>query len=154
MLKRALVTLAAVVAIASVLAFTASPMTAAPIKAGKSTPAPKSGKKALKILRVDVLKIARDYSHKRFRATCADLTANERKHLGGTSQCMLTIAVLKIFMPIKKFTIITAKLGKRDTQAAVSVYVNGNRKHVIHALVKWEGGQYRLDHESGWHPTI
>jgi len=163
MLKRALSTLAAVAVVASVLAFTVSPispqtawaaLTAAPIKEGKSTPAPRSGKKALKILHVDVQKIAHDYSHKRYRAVCSDLTAKERKHLGGTSQCMLKIALINAFVPIKKFTIVSARLGKRATQAAVSVYVNGNKKHVIHAVVKWEGGRYRLDHQSGWHPKL
>ena len=163
MLTRALATLAAVVGVASVLAFTVSPispqtafaaLTAAAIKEGKSTPAPRSAKKALKILHADVQKIAHDYSHKRYRAVCSDLTAKERKHLGGTSQCMLKIAVINAFVPIKKFTTIAARLRKRDTQAAVSVYVNGNKKHLIHAVVKWEGGRYRLDHQSGWHPKL
>ena len=100
------------------------------------------------------MKIAHDYSHKRYRAVCSDLTQKERKHLGGTSQCMLKIGLINAFVPIKKFTIVAAKLAGSDMQAAVSLYVNGNKKHVVHAVVKWEGGAYRLDHQSGWHPKI
>jgi hypothetical protein len=163
MLKRALLVVAATTAVATVLAVTVSPisptvawaaLTSAPIKEGPNTPAPHNGRKALTILHADVMKIASDYSHKRYRAVCADLTKEERQHLGGTSQCMLTIAVLNAFVPIKKYTIVAAKLAKGDSQAAVSLYVNGNKKHVVHAAVKWEGGAYRLDHQSGWHPKI
>jgi hypothetical protein len=161
--KRALLAAAAVAAVAAVLAFTVSPIspqtawaaiTATAIKEGPNTPAPHSNKKALKILHADVLKIASDYAHKRYRGVCSDLTKKERKHLGGTSQCMLAIAVLNAFMPIKRFTITAAKLARSNTQGTVSVYVNGNKKHVVHAVVKWEGGAYRLDHQSGWHPKI
>jgi hypothetical protein len=67
---------------------------------------------------------------------------------------MLAIAVLNSFVPIKKFTITGAKLAKRNSQGAVSIFVNGNKKHIVHALVKWEGGAYRLDHQSGWHPKL
>lgn len=48
------------------------------------------------------MKIASDYAHKRYRAVCADLTKKERKHLGGTSACMLKIAVLNAFVPINQ----------------------------------------------------
>ena len=163
MLRRALLVVAAATAVATVLSFTVSPispqtawaaLTAAAIKERPNTPAPRSGKKALKILHADVMKIAHDYSHKRYRAVCSDLTKKERRHLGGTSQCMLKIALINAFVPIKKFTITAAKLAKRHSQGAVSVYVNGNKKHVVHAVVKWEGGAYRLDHQSGWHPKI
>jgi len=163
MLRRPLLLVAAVTAVAAVLAFTVSPispqtawaaLTAKAIKEGRNTAAPHGGAKALRILHVDVMKIASDYAHKRYRAVCSDLTAKERKHLGGTSQCMLKIALVNAFVPIKKFTIVSAKLARSDKQAAVSVYVNGNRKHIVHAIVKWEGGAYRLDHQSGWHPSI
>lgn len=163
MAKRALLIVAATTAVAAVLAFTVSPispqtawaaLTAAPIKEGRNTPAPHSGKKALKILHVDVMKLAHDYAHRHFRAVCADLTKRERAHLGGTSKCMLAIAVLNAFVPIKKFTITVAKLAKNHVLGTVSLYINGNRKHVVHAAVKWEGGSYRLDHQSGWHPKL
>ncbi len=163
MVKRALCVAAAALSVATVLAFTVSPispavawaaLTAAPIKEARNTPAPHNGHKALKILHADVMKIAHDYAHKRYRAVCADLTKHERQHLGGTSQCMLKIALINAFVPIKKFTITAAKLSLRDTQGAVSVYVNGNKKHLFHAVVKWEGGAYRLDHQSGWHPRL
>ncbi len=163
MRKRALLLVAAVAAVAAVLAFTVSPispqtawaaLTAAPIKEGPNTPAPRNSTKALTILRTDVMKIAHDYKHKRFRAVCSDLTKKERKHLGGTSKCMLAVAVLNAFVPIKKFTITTATLTKGNAQGKVSLYVNGIKKHVVHAVVKWEGGAYRLDHQSGWHPKI
>jgi hypothetical protein len=163
MVKRALFLGAAVTAVTAVLAFTVSPIspqtawaafTAAAIKEGPNKPAPHSGRKALKILRADVQKLAHDYAHKRYRAVCSDLTKNERKHLGGTSRCMLAIAVLNAFVPIKKFTITAAALAKTHARGTVSVYVNGNRKHVVHAVVRWEGGSYRLDHQSGWHPKL
>lgn len=162
-MKRALLVLAAIIAISGVLAFTVSPisptvawaaLTAAQIKEGPNKPAPHSQAKALKIIRGNVAKIAHDYSHKRYRAVCADLTKKERKHLGGTSKCMLKMAVLYAFMPVKKFTIAKVKLTKKRAQGKVDVYVDGNKKHLVHAFVKWEGGAYRLDHESGWHPTI
>jgi hypothetical protein len=163
MLKRSLLVVAAMTVVATALAFTVSPispqtawsaLTAAAIKEGPNSPAPRSGRKALKILHVDVMKIAHDYAHKRYRAVCSDLTRRERKHLGGTSQCMLAIAVVNAFVPIKKFTITAAKLTTGHRQGTVSLYVNGNKKHVVHAVVKWEGGAYRLDHQSGWHPKI
>jgi hypothetical protein len=163
MVKRILCLVAAVVALSAVLAFTVSPispqtawaaLTAAPIKEGKSTPAPKGTKKALKILNTDVAKLASDYRHKRYRSVCADLTAKERKHLGGTSQCMLVIALVNHFVPIKKFTITATKLAKGNLQGAVTLFINGNKKHRVRAAVKWEGGQYRLDHQTGWHPKI
>jgi hypothetical protein len=162
-MKRALLVLAAVIAVSGVLAFTVSPisptvawaaLTAAQIKEGPNWPAPHTQAKALRILHADVTKLAGDYSHKRYRAVCADLTKKEREHLGGTSQCMLKIAVLYAFMPIKKFTIAKAKLARNKAQGTVNVYVNGNKKHLVHAFVKWEGGAYRLDHQSGWHPSI
>jgi hypothetical protein len=163
MVKRALLLVAAVTVVAAVLAFTVSPispqtawaaLTAASIKEGPNTPAPRSGAKALRILRADVVRIARDYAHKRYRAVCSDLTKRERTHLGGTSRCMLEIALLNAFVPIKKFTLTGAKLANRNARGTVSVYVNGNRKHIVHAVVRWEGGAYRLDHESGWHPKL
>ena len=163
MLKRALLLVAGVTAVAAVLAVAVSPispqtawadLTAASIKEGPNTPAPRSGTKALKILRTDVVKIAHDYSHKRYRAVCSDLTKKERKHLGGTSKCVLEIAVLNAFVPIKSFTLTAAKLAKNNARGTVSVCVNGNKKHVVHAVVKWEGGAYRLDHQSGWHPKL
>ena len=163
MVKRALCTAALAVAVAAVLAFTVSPispsvawaaLTAKEIVQKPNTPAPHSGRKAIKILHANVMKIARDYAHHRYRAVCADLTAKERKHLGGTSRCMLEIALINAFVPIKKFTITAAKLGKSRLQGAVSLYVNGNKKHLLHAVVKWEGGAYRLDRETGWHPKL
>ena len=163
MVKRALLVVAAAFVLATVLAFTVSPispavawaaLTAAPIKEGPNTPAPRNSTKALKILEANVMKIASDYRHKRYRAVCADLTKKERKHFGGTSQCMMKIAVLNAFVPIKRFTIQSAKIGKSKLQAVVNIVVNGNKKHVIHAVVKWEGGKYRLSTMSGWHPKI
>jgi hypothetical protein len=163
MWKRALLVVAATTAVAAVLAFTVSPispavawsaLTAAPIKEPPNTPAPRTNKKALKILRADVMTIAHDYSHKHFRAVCSDLTRKERKHLGGTKKCVLKIALIHAFVPVKKFTITTATVASGNTAGAVSLYVNRNKKHVVNATVKWEGGAYRLDHESGWHPKI
>jgi hypothetical protein len=163
MLKRALSVVGATVVVATVLAVTVSPispqaawaaLTAAPIKEAKPTPAPRSGKKALKILRADVMKLAHDYAHKRYRSVCADLTAKERKRLGGTSNCMLAIALVNHYVPVKKFTITAAKVAKGNTQGTVSLYVNGVKKHLVHAVVKWEGGRYRLDSQSGWHPKL
>jgi hypothetical protein len=150
MAKRALCGVAAVVTVAASLAFTVSP-TAASVR---RTAAPRTGKAAVKILRADVAKLARDYAHRRYRAVCSDLTRRERKHLGGRSQCMFTVAVLNAFVSIKKYTIVAAKLGKRHSRGTVSLIVNGNRKHVVHAVVKWERRAYRLDRESGWHPTL
>jgi len=148
MVKRALCSVAALVAVAAVLSFTVSPVSA------RNTPAPHRGKEALRILHTDVLKIASDYRHKRYRAVCSDLTMKERRNLGGMSQCTLKIALINAFVPIKKFTIVAAKLGRGAKQAAVSIYVNGNKKQLVHAVVKWEGGRYRLDHQSGWRPRL
>ena len=114
--------------------------------------APRNGKAALKILRADVMKIARDYSHTRYRAVCSDLTKSERTHLGGMTTCTYTIALIHLLVPIKKFTITAARLSRARLQASVSLYINGNKRHRIHAVAKWEGGAYRLDHQSGWMP--
>jgi hypothetical protein len=154
---------AATFVVATVLAFTVSPispsvawaaLTAKEIVTKPNTPAPRSTPKAIKILRGNVMKLASDYAHHRYRAICADLTAKERKHLGGTTKCMLAVALINAFVPIKKFTITSARLAKSRLAGAVSLYVNGNKKHLLHAFVKWEGGAYRLDHQSGWHPKL
>ena len=149
MSKRALCRVAAVVAVTA-LAFTVSPVSAS--VAG--TQAPRDGKKALRILRADVMKIARDYSHKRYRSVCADLTKRQRERLGGTAQCMLKIAVINALLPIRKFTITGTRLGKRRINATVTLYINGNKRHRIRAVAKWEGGAYRLDRQSGWKPRL
>ena len=147
MSKRALCGFAAVLTVATALAFTVSPAFSA-----KAPPAPHNAKRALRILHANVTKIARDYRHKRYRAVCADLTARERNHLGGTSSCVHKIAVINAAMPIRKFTITATKFTRHGRQAAVSLYLNGNKKHRIHAVTKWEGGAYRLDSQSGWKP--
>jgi len=36
-----------------------------------------------------VKKLARDFAHKRYRAVCSDLTAKQRRKLGGTKTCMV-----------------------------------------------------------------
>jgi hypothetical protein len=119
--------------------------------AGAATaPVPANAKAARKILRADVTKLARDYAHKHYRAVCSDLTKRERKHLGGMSGCTRTISFINAFESIKKFTITGAKIAKNRARATVSLYVNGNKSHIVHAFTKWEGGAYRLDHESGW----
>src|SRR4051794_7332066 len=102
--KRALLLAAAVITVAGVLALTVSPISpqAAAMKRSSGTSAPRSGKKALTILRANVMQLASDYSHKRNRAVCSDLTKRELKHLGGMSDCKLTIAVLHLFLPVKK----------------------------------------------------
>ena len=150
MVKRALCGVAVVVTLATGLAFAVSPTAAS----AAHTAAPRNERKALKILRADVVKLASDYSHRRYRAVCSDLTRRERKHLGGTSQCTFTIAVLNAFVSIKKFKLVAAKLARGDRQVSVSICVNGNKKHLVHAVAKWQGGAYRLDRESGWHPPL
>ncbi|HEY0614806.1 MAG TPA: hypothetical protein VGC96_09210 [Candidatus Elarobacter sp.] len=163
MLKRALSILVATLAVATVLAFTVSPispstawaaLTAKEIKESPNKAAPKTTTKAVKVLRANVMKLASDYAHHRYRAICADLTAKQRQHLGGTTKCMLAVALVNAFVPIKKFTITSATVAKSRLSGAVSLYVNGNKKHALKALVKWEGGRYRLDSQSGWHPKL
>jgi len=141
MSKRALCLVAAVVAVGVALA---SPGLTA------NTRVPRNGKAARKILRADIAKIAHAYSHKRYRAVCSDLTKRERKHLGGMSSCTHKIALINAVVPIEKFTITGTRLAQRRMQATVSLYVNGDKKHLVHAVAQWEGGAYRLDHESGW----
>ena len=67
---------------------------------------------------------------------------------------MLRLALIHLLVPIKKFTITATKLGRGRTRASVSLYINGNKRHRIHAMAKWEGGAYRLDHQSGWKPQL
>jgi len=147
MVNRALWIVAAGMAAATVLAFTGSPISRA-----AGTPAPHNAKKALRILHADVMKLARDYKHKRYRAVCSDLTTKELQQFGGVSTCKNKLALVHLLVPVKKFTITGAKLAKRNTQGAVSLYLNGNKKHLVHAVAKWEGGRYRVDHMSGWKP--
>ena len=163
MVKRALLLVAAVAAVTAVGAFTVSPIspqvaraasTAKAIVARPNARAPRTRAHALKILSVNVMKLALDYKRKHYRAVCADLTTKELKHLGGTSQCMPKIALINALVPIRKFTIASTKFNKSRVRAGVSLYINGAKKHLVHAAVKWEGGAYRLDHMSGWKPAL
>ena len=129
-------------------------LTAQPITEGRTGPAPRRAAKAMKLVRADVRKLAGNYEHKRYRGVCSDLTARERRHLGGTSKCMLQVTLLNSLAPIKRFTIVKAKLDRRHRQATVALIVNGNAKRVLHAVFRWEAGLYRLDHQIGSLPSL
>jgi len=128
-------------------------LTARPIKEGHAVPAPRRAATAMKLVRTDVHKLAANYVHKRYWAVCSDLTARERRHLGGTTKCMLKVTLLNSLAPIKRFTIVKASLGKRHTRATVALIVNGG-KSVLHAVFRWEAGRYRLDHQIGSMPSL
>jgi hypothetical protein len=129
-------------------------LTARPIKEGRSGPAPHRAAKAMKLVRADVRKLAGNYEHKRYRAVCSDLTARERRQLGGTTKCMLKVTLLNSLAPIKRFTIVKAKLDRRHRQATVVLIVNGNGKRTLRAVFRWEAGLYRLDHQIGSLPSL
>ena len=142
-MKRSLCLVAAALAVSTSIAW-----------AGSNATPPHSGKKALKILHTNVMKIARDYSHHHYRAVCVDMTKAERAHVGGMTECTAKVALIDLLAPIKKFTITAAKLGKDRTTASVSLYINGIKARRVHAVARWEGGRYRLDSESGWKPNL
>jgi hypothetical protein len=157
-MKHALCLSVAVVAFAAVLAAASSPisptealadLTARTIKEGPAVPAPRTRTRAMKVLVVDVKKLARDFAHKRYRSVCSDLAAKERSKLGGTKGCMLRVELLNSVTSIRRFTLIKANINRKRTQANISVRINGSRKHVLRGLFRWEGGMYRLDHETG-----
>ena len=100
----------------------------------------------MKLVRADVRKLAGNYEHKRYRAVCSDLTARERRQLGGTTKCMLKVTLLNSLSPIKRFTIAKVGVNRSHRQATVVVRINGSRKR---AVFLWEAGKYRLDHYVG-----
>lgn len=153
-MKRLACLLAATVAVA-VFAGAISPisptqalaiLTAQAIKEGRAVPAPRTAAKASRLLIADGRKLAGAFAHKRYRAVCSDLTAKERHRLGGTSRCMLKMALLNSLSPIKRFRIVRAGIKRHHTQATVVVRINGRRNR---AVFLWEAGKYRLDHYIG-----
>jgi hypothetical protein len=144
-----------VLAVVAVIAGSISPispraavaiLTAQQIKEGHAVAAPRTAAKASRLVIADGKKLAGDFAHKRYRAVCADLTAKARRHLGGTSGCMLKVALLNSLSPIKRFTIVKAEINRRHTQASVVVRINGSRKR---AVFLWEARKYHLDHYVG-----
>jgi len=121
-------------------------LTAQTIREGRAVAAPPTARKASRLVIADGKKLAGDFAHKRYRAVCVDLTARARRHLGGTSGCMLKVAMLNSFSPVKRFTIAKVGINRRHTQAMVVVRINGSRKR---AVFLWEAGKYRLDHYVG-----
>jgi hypothetical protein len=124
-------------------------LTAPAIKEGPTGPAPKSAARARKVLVKDVKKLAGDFAHKRYRSVCSDLTAKQRRKLGGTKGCMLKVELLNVSTPIKRLTLVKAKINRRHTRASLTVRINGSSKHVLKGVFRWEGRRYRLDRESG-----
>jgi hypothetical protein len=156
--RRALLLSLALVALAFGLAAAVSPispaaaladLTAQSIKEGPTVRAPRSAPRARKILVKDVKKLAGDFAHKRYRSVCSDLTAQQRRKLGGTKACMLKVELLNSSASIKSFTVVKAKINKRRTRATISARINGSSKRVLKGTFKWEGRKYRLDRESG-----
>jgi len=121
-------------------------LTAQTIREGRAVAAPHTARKASRLVINDGKKLAGDFAHKRYRAVCADLTARARGRLGGTSGCMLKVALLNSFSPIKRFTIGKVGINRRHTRAKVVVHINGSRKR---GVFLWEAGKYRLDHYVG-----
>lgn len=157
-MKRALIVTVILVAFAASLAAALSPispasalaaLTARPIKEGHTVPAPRSATRAVKLLATDVKQLAGAFAHKRYRAVCSDLTAKQRRKLGGTKSCMLKVELLNSSASIKRFTLVKAKLNKSRTRATIKVRINGSSKHVLSGVFRWEGRKYRLDRESG-----
>ncbi|MDX6481413.1 MAG: hypothetical protein QOG85_1923 [Gaiellaceae bacterium] len=160
MSKLALCGLAAVIALASSFALTGSPsvaraaVAAQSVAAAPNTPPPRNRRTARRILRADVVRLAHDYTNTRYRSICAtDMTTRELRSLGGTSNCILKVGLINSLVPVRSFTITEMKLGRLHRWGTVTLYLNGNKLHRIHALAKWEGRAYRLDHESGWKPA-
>ena len=153
-MRKAIVAVVTVVVLA-VLAGAISPisptdalaiLTAQTIREGRPVAAPRTAGKASRLVITDGKKLAGDFAHKRYRAVCADLTARARHGLGGTSGCMLKVALLNSFAPIKRFTIAKVGINRRHTKAKVVVRINGSHKR---AVFLWEAGKYRLDHYVG-----
>jgi len=156
-MKRALFLTVAVLALAVGLALTVSPispaaaladLTAKAITEGPTGRAPRSAAHARTVLAVDVRKLASDFAHKRYRSVCSDLTARERQKLGGTKGCMVRVELLNSFASIKRFTLVKASINRKRTRATISVRINGSHKHVLKGVFRWEGGKYRLDHQT------
>jgi hypothetical protein len=157
-MRRALILSFALVAVVLGLAAVVSPisptaaladLTARPIKEGHTAPAPRSVARARRILAADVKKLAGDFAHKRYRAVCSDLTAKQRRKLGGTKTCMVKVELLNSSASIKRFTLVKARINKRRTRATISARINGSSTRVLKGMFRWEGRKYRLDRESG-----
>ncbi len=123
--------------------------------AGKPTvkrptrPAPHSAAKARKVLVADVKKLGRAFAHEQYRSVCSDLTTREWRTLGGQKPCLRRMQQLNSPTLVKRFTVVRATLDRRRTRAAVSVRINGSKQRVLKGVFKWEGGKYRLDHQTG-----
>ena len=86
-------------------------------------------------------KLAGAFAHKRYRSVCSDLTAKQRRKLGGTKSCMVKVELLNSSASIKRFTLVKARLNKSRTRATIKVRINGSSKHVLKRHVPVGGAE-------------
>jgi hypothetical protein len=108
--------------------------------------APRSAKKAQKLIRRSTAQLARNYAKGHATIVCTSLTAKALKSLGGSASCVLKVEIEAEVKPISKITIKKLVLRRNRSWVNVSGYLNGNRKQRLAVAFKWERGRYRLDH--------
>jgi hypothetical protein len=111
----------------------------------KSKAAPRTVKKAKKLVRQSVAQLARNYAKHRAKAVCNGLTVKARRSLGGNSRCVATLRYVTASKRISKVTITKIVVRSKRRLANVSGYLNRNRKKRLVVVFKWEGGRYLLD---------
>ena len=116
------------------------------VQQSQSKAAPKSVKKATKLVRQSATQLAKDYAKGRAFNVCTGLTAKARKSLGGGDSCVLKVKRATGVKPISKISIKKVVLRRDRVWANVTGYLNGNRKQRLTVVFKWEIGRYRLDH--------
>lgn len=116
------------------------------VQQSQSKAAPKSVKKATKLVRQSATQLAKDYAKGRAFNVCTGLTSKARKSLGGGDSCVLKVKRATGVKPISKISIKKVVLRSARTWATISGYLNGNRTQRLSVVFKWESGRYRLDH--------
>jgi hypothetical protein len=116
------------------------------VSAQRAPAAPRTVKKAAKLVRQSAAQLASSYAKGRATAVCSGLTAKALKSLGGSKSCALKVRRVASVKRISKISIKKLVFRRNRAWVDVSGYLNGQPKQRLAVAFKWERGQYRLDH--------
>ena len=109
--------------------------------------APRSVKKADRLVVHAVSLLTRDYAQAKADKICRAMTSTARHALGGSS-CVAAVRLSTQVYPIKCVTVKKIAFRHRNVWAVVSGYLNRNHSKRLSAVFVWQRGCYRLDHST------